>query len=91
MSNKSRITEEEIDDAVTAQADTDAAWEQPVRVIRANPTALPLPSDLIARAAFFARLHRAAKVEDWVKQIIEERIDMEEAAFGELKRDLVTK
>jgi len=91
MNNRNRVTEEEIDDAVTAQADTDADWEQPVRVKRADPTTLPLPPDLIARAAFFARLHRAANVEDWVKRIIEERIDMEEAAFGELKRDLVTK
>jgi len=91
MSNKHKATEEEIDDIVAAQADDDAAWEQPVRAQRAEAAALLLPSELATRAAFFARLHRAANVEDWVKRIVQERIDMEEAAFAELKRDLVTK
>jgi len=52
---------------------------------------VPLPSELAARAAFFARLHREMNVEDWLIRVIQERVDLEEAAFAGLKRDLVAK
>jgi hypothetical protein len=89
MSTKIRLrTEHEIDEVVTAQADDDSNWEKPVRVRKSKTAAVPLPSELAARAAFFARLHREANVEAWLKRIIEERIEIEEAAFAESKRDL---
>jgi len=50
-----------------------------------------LPFELAARAAFFARLHREASVEEWLRRVIQERIDLEEAAFAGLKRDLAVK
>ena len=80
-----------MDRIVIAQADDDSAWEKPIRVRKAKPTSVPLPSELAARAAFFARLHREINVEDWLRRVIQERVDLEEAAFAGLKRDLIAK
>jgi len=83
------VSEAEIDEIVVAQADDDSAWEKPVRVRRPKSASVLLPAELAARAAFFARLHRQAKVEDWLRQIIQERLELGEAAFAGVKRDLV--
>jgi len=85
------LSEAQIDEIVIAQADDDAVWEAPTYVRRAIEWSIPLPSALAARVAFFARLHREPSVEDWLRQIVQERLDLEEAAFIELKRDLVAK
>jgi transposase len=72
MSKKIRkLSEEEIDNLVIAHADDDSAWEKPIRVRRAKTSAVSLPAELASRAAFFARLHRVANVEEWLKRIIE--------------------
>ncbi|HYX41799.1 MAG TPA: hypothetical protein VE821_08885 [Pyrinomonadaceae bacterium] len=76
---------------VIAQADDEAAWGKPVRVRRTEGTDFSLSAELVARAAFFARLHQAANVEAWLERIVQERLDLEEAVLAELKRDLVTK
>jgi hypothetical protein len=86
-----KLTEEEIDRAVTAQANDDSAWERPVRAGRAKPTSLSIPASLAARASFLARLHRTKNVEDWLARIIQERIELEEAAFVGVKQDLAGK
>jgi len=83
------LSEEEIDKIVATQADDDSAWEKPIRVQRLKSASVSLPAELAARAAFFARLHRQANVEDWLRQIIQERMDLEEAAFVGAKRELV--
>lgn len=89
MSKRARnLSEEEIDRRVIAQADDDSAWDETVRVQRSKSTAVSLSSELASRATFFARLHREANVEEWLRRIIEERIDIEEAVFAESKRDL---
>jgi hypothetical protein len=75
---------------VVAESDNESAWTKPVKVQRAKPATVSLPSALAARAAFFARLHREARLNDWLKRVIEERIDLEEAAFAGLKRELVS-
>lgn len=90
MSKKVRnLSEEEIDQLVIAHADDDSAWEKPIRVRRSKLSAVSLPAELASRAAFFARLHREASLEEWLKRIIEERLNIEEAVFAESKRDLV--
>ena len=90
MSKKIRnLSEDEIDELVIEHADDDSAWEKPIRVRRSKASAVSLPAELASRAAFFARLHREASVEEWLKRIIEERINIEEAVFAESKRDLV--
>lgn len=89
MKKKRVKSEREIDEAVIATADDNAAWEKPVRVKRAKGE-LSLPAEIAARAAFFARLHREPNAEQWIKRIVSERIDIEEAAFAASKRELAT-
>ena len=88
---RKKLTEDEIDEIVTAEADDQTAWDKPIRVRRPKGANVPLPSELAARAAFFARLHRESSVEEWIQRIVHERVDMEEAAFVQLKRELATK
>ena len=83
---RQRISEGEIDKIVESQTEEDSAWERPIKVRRAKSTALSLPADLAARAAFLARLHREKSVEEWLSRIIKERVELEEVAFSEAKR-----
>lgn len=85
------LAEREIDKIVVEQADKEATWGKPVRVHRAKTASVPLSSVLAARVAFFARLHREKSMEAWLERIIQERLDLEEAAFAGLKRDLATR
>jgi len=85
------LSDEEIDRIVVAQADDESAWGKPIKVRPPKSSTMRLPSELAARAAFFARLHRESNMENWLKRIIRERIDFEEAAFSGLKRDLTDK
>ena len=82
-----RFSEKQIDGAVIAQAGDDAAWERAIRV-RRRRTSLSLSAELAARAAFFARLHRETSVDEWLRRIIRERINLEEAAFSRVRREL---
>lgn len=85
------MSQEEIDQRVVAEADDVSAWEKPIRVKRVRGTSLSIPGDLAARAAFLAKLHREGRVDDWLARIIRERIELEEVAFTEAKRELATK
>jgi hypothetical protein len=86
-----KLPELEIDRLVTAQAGDDSAWEKPIRVRRAKSASLAIPANLAARAVFLAQLHRATNVDDWLTHIIQERIELEEAAFMGVKQDLAAK
>ena len=88
---RKKLSEKQIDQIVILQADHDDGWEDAVKVTRQKATALSLPAILASRAAFFARLHREASLEDWVKRIIRERLEIEEAAFAGCKKELITK
>jgi hypothetical protein len=88
---KKKLSEKDIDQLAIAQANDDAAWGKPVCVQRAKPAALSIPADLAARAAFFARLHRKTSAEEWLRHIIRERVELEEAAFAGAKHDLAAK
>jgi hypothetical protein len=81
-----QLSETEIDRIVESQAEDDSAWSRPVKVRRGRSTALSLPADLAARAAFLARLHREKNVAQWLSRIIKERVELEEVAFTEAKR-----
>jgi hypothetical protein len=50
-----------------------------------------ISAELAVRAAFFARLHRKWSVEEWLTHIIQERVELEEAAFAGVKHELVKK
>jgi hypothetical protein len=86
MNDKIKLSQQEIDEIVIAQADDDNAWEEPIEVKVAVPETMTLPPKLAARAAFFAQLHNMDSAEAWLQQIIQERIAFEEAAFTGLKR-----
>jgi len=88
---KRELSQEEIDKIVVAQADDDLAWEKPIYVRRKKSSAFSIPAELAARVAFLARLHRQASTEEWLTRIIQERVELEEAAFARVKRDLATK
>jgi hypothetical protein len=88
---KKNLSEKETDQIVVAQANDDSAWEKAIRVPRTKPALLCIPSDLAARAAFLAQLRRTKSVEGWLAPIIQERIELEEAAFIGAKQDLTTK
>ena len=85
------LAEQEIDQIVVAQAEDDAAWGNPVRARKTKTASVPLSSALATRVAFFARLHRELSIAAWIERIIQARLDLEEAAFAGLKRDLATK
>ena len=85
------VTEEEIDNIAIGQAEDETAWEKPVKVGRAKSTSISLPANLTERAAFFARLHREKSLENWLKRIIQERLDIEEAAFSGFKKEMLAK
>jgi hypothetical protein len=86
-----KLSEEEIDNIVISQADSDSEWEEPVRVCKTKPANLSIPGELAARAAFLAHMHKEPGVEEWIKRIIRERVEMEEVAFVEAKRELIEK
>jgi len=85
------LSQEEIDERVIAQIDDPAAWEEPIEVRRDVPARLSISAELAARAEFLAKLHHEANVEQWLTRIIRERVELEELAFGEAKRDLMVK
>ena len=87
-SGRRKMTEEDINNLVVAQAGNDSAWKAPVQVRRGEPGTISIPADLAARAAFLAQVHRASGVEEWLTRVIRERIELEELAFAEAKRDL---
>lgn len=89
-SKTKKSSEEHIDALVVAEAEEPSAWSKPIKVRKAKAASVSLPSSLAARAAFFARLHREDRLNDWLRRIIEERVDLEEAAFAGLKRELVS-
>lgn len=88
---KKKFSEDEIDKIVVEQVDSESAWEKPIHVRKTKSTSLSVPADLAARAAFLTKLHRETNIEKWLIHIIKERIEIEEVAFVEAKRDMVAK
>ena len=88
--SKSKLTQDQVDQFVTAQADEDSAWQKAVVVRRSKSTSLSIPAELAARAAFLARLHRESRVEKWVERIVRERVEIEESAFTAAKKTLAS-
>lgn len=87
---KKALSEAEIDLLVEREADNDEAWEAPIKVKRKPEHSVSLPADLAARAAFLARLHKESDTTAWLKRIIAERIELEEFAFLDFKKTLVS-
>ena len=88
---KKNLSEQETDRLVVAQASDGSSWEKAIRVSRTKPSSLSIPAGLAARAAFLARLHRQTSLEAWLNCVIQERVELEEAAFAGAKQDLTGK
>ena len=85
-------SDDQIDEIVEREADDSSAWDEPVFVGSQNPdTAISIPGDLAARAGFLARAHREGNAEEWLARIIRERIELEELAFAEAKREMASR
>jgi hypothetical protein len=61
---------------------------KPEQVVLAKMRLVSMPDELVTRAMFLANLHHQATVEAWLTRIIEERIELEEAAFQAAKVQL---
>ena len=85
-----KLDEKAIDEIVTADADDDSAWDQPVQVKRPNAASLSIPAELAARAAFLASLHGEPGVDNWVERVVRERVEIEELAYNEAKKRLAS-
>jgi hypothetical protein len=91
MTKKRKLTEPEIDELVVKQANDDSAWETAIHVRKEKGASFSIAPELAARAAFLASLHRKNNVEEWLVCIIQERIELEEAAFIGAKQDLASR
>ena len=87
---KPKLTQDQVDRFVTAQADEESAWQKAIVVRRPKSTSLSIPAELAARAAFLARLHRESRVDKWVERIVRERVEIEESAFTAAKKTLAS-
>src|SRR5438270_11010128 len=85
-----KLTQDEVDERVIAQADDDAAWEPAVHVER-KQASIGLSGGLAQRAAFLARLHRERNLQSWVERVVRERVELEERAFTDARRELAAK
>lgn len=79
-----RLSVGEIDQLIVAESENESAWTKPVQVRRAASESLALPHDVALRAEFFSRLHKSKNLNDWLRRIIQERLDLEEAVFQSL-------
>ena len=87
---KAKLTQDQVDRVVTAQAGEDSAWQKAIVIRRPKSTSLSIPAELAARAAFLARLHRESRVDKWVERIVRERVEIEESAFTAAKKTLAS-
>jgi hypothetical protein len=86
----SRSRQDIIDERVIAEAHDDSAWEAPIEVKRRG-TSVALSASLARRAAFLARLHREQNLDAWLERIVRERVEVEERAFSDARRQLSPK
>ncbi|MHC4206505.1 MAG: hypothetical protein ACYSTT_17775, partial [Planctomycetota bacterium] len=79
-----------IDDTVEKEAFDNNAWEKGKKVKpRLSPTSIRLSNRTIAKAKFFARLHRERGYQTWLKKIIEERINTEYEIYKKIKKGTI--
>lgn len=86
--NGRRLSEEEIDNIVESQADDDSAWEQPIEVHRAKTHTFNNPGRVGGARCFPGKTAQEKSIEAWLTRVIKERVEMEEVAFTEAKREM---
>ncbi len=88
LSKRTARNQDEIDRAVISQTTDDSAWEAPIRVKRVRSLSVSIPGNLAARAAFLAKLHHETGIDKWIERVVRERVELEELAFVEAKKEL---
>ena len=79
-----------IDDIVAQEAFDKNAWEKEKKVKpQLFPTSIRLSNRTIARAKFFARIHRERGYQTWLKKVIEERINTEYELYKKLRKEAI--
>jgi hypothetical protein len=86
-----KLSEEEIDRIVEVQAADESVWGPRILVRKKKAASVSIPAELAARVNFLAQLHRERNAEDWLARIIKERVELEEVAFLEAKREMFTR
>ena len=85
---KRKFGERQIDKIVTKEAEDPSKWEEPVLVKQSGVTSIRLSSETIRKAKRLAKIHKSRGYQTWLKQVIEERIRLEEDILAELKEGL---
>ena len=85
---KRELSERDIDEIVTKEAEDPSKWEEPVLVKQSGVTSIRLSSETIRKAKRLAKIHRSRGYQTWLKQVIEERIRLEEDILTELREGL---
>jgi predicted transcriptional regulator len=85
---KRKLSQAEIDEIVTNEAEDPSKWEEPVLVKQSGVTSIRLSSETISKARRLAKIHKSRGYQTWLKQVIEERIRLEEDILSELKEGL---
>lgn len=83
-----KLSRREIDEIVTKEAEDPGKWEKPVLVKPSGMTSIRLSSERIRKAKRLAKIHKSRGYQTWLKQVIEERIRLEEDILTELKERL---
>lgn len=73
-----RLSEAEIDAIVTAEANDVSKWGRPIRIVPKRAGVLYLPPATIEKARKLARRKRMRSYRLWLRDIIEDRISLEE-------------
>ena len=82
---RKKLTEEEIDELVVAEANDMTKWGKPVAV---RPNVIRFSTSVIEKAKYLAKLHKTSGYQTWLKQVVEERIKLEEELLSDIKRGL---
>lgn len=79
-----KLSEKEIDELAIKDANDLSKWETPIEVKPAvRATVIRLNNQLIERAKFFASIYNMKSYQEWLEQIIEERIRQEEILLND--------
>jgi len=81
---KRKLTEGEIDRLVVAEANDMTKWGEPVSV---KTTSIRLSPSIIQKAKYLARLHKTRGYQTWIKQVLQERIRLEEEILSGFKKE----
>ena len=81
---KRKLTEGEIDRLVVAEANDMTKWGETVSV---KPTSIRLSPSIIQKAKYLARLHKTRGYQTWIKQVLQERIRLEEEILSGFKKE----